>query len=159
MTAVHCLGCGISLTTGMYRRLLCSDTTKHVAHSWREIIGIVLDRNNQVINEEDLFGDGNRGFICRKCFRAFESFQSAKGKLLLSADSALKHIPTSPKPSNEQQMQHKRLLDDCECSHDLMIPTKRPRTVRNPTVGSSPAVQVRLALLTQDASLISVFML
>ena len=68
MTAVHCPGCGISLTKGMYRRLLCSDTTKHVAHSWREIIGIVLDRNNQVINEEDLFGDGSRGFICRKCF-------------------------------------------------------------------------------------------
>ena len=147
MTAVHCLGCGTNLTTGTYRRLLCSDATKHVAPSWREIIGIVLERNRLVINEEDLFGDGSRGFVCRKCFRAFESFQTAKDKLLLSAYSALKHIPTSPKPSNEQQMQRKRLLHDGDCSHDLMSPTKRPRTIRNPVVGSSPAVQVRHASL------------
>ena len=76
MTAVHCLGCGVSLTTG---RPHCSDTSKHVAHSWREITGMVLDRNNQVINQDDLFGDGSRGFMC---FRAFESFQSANCKLL-----------------------------------------------------------------------------
>ena len=75
MTAVHCLGCGTNLTTGTYRRLLCSDATKLVAPSWREIIGIVLERNSQLFNEEDLFDDGSRDLFAESVFEHLRVFR------------------------------------------------------------------------------------
>ena len=141
--ATFCLGCGTSVPTGSYRRLLCSEATQHVLPVWREILGIVLDRSSVVIDEAALLSE-NRGFICRKCFRAFEAFKAAKEKLLQSANAALQCIPSRPKAIGGSVVDHsrRRSLEEEDFVHDVMIPAKRARTTRNPTVGSSPSVQV-----------------
>ena len=43
------------------------------------------------VDEESVLSE-KQGFICRKCFRAFESFKAAKKKLLLSANTALQFV-------------------------------------------------------------------
>ena len=97
----------------------------------------LLERRGLAINESTVVND-KEGYICRKCLRGFEAFQTSKEKLLLSADTALRYIPTRPKA----ECCRKRTLDeDSDVAQDLVAPAKRPR-IAHPT-GQSPSVQVR----------------
>ena len=98
-----------------------------------EIRGVVIDEES-VLSEK-------QGFICRKCFRAFESFKAAKEKLLQSANTALQFIPTTPAVSDGTG-HCRRSLEEGDYAHDLMVPSKRPRTAQNPSVGASPSIKV-----------------
>ena len=142
-TAHYCLGCGTSLPIGSYRRLLCSDATKHVLPVWREVLCAALEIRGVVIDEESVLSE-KQGFICRKCFRAFESFKAAKEKLLQSANTALQFIPTTPAVSDGtgHSRRRRRSLEEGDYAHDLIVPSKRPRTAQNPSVGASPSVKV-----------------
>ena len=86
-TDPFCLGCGTVLPTGSYRRLLGSVATRHVIPVWRDVLHALLERRGLAIDEATVVND-KEGYICRKCLRGFEAFQTSKEKLLLSADTA-----------------------------------------------------------------------
>ena len=96
--------------------------------------------------EEEAVMDESKGFLCRKCKRAFEAFQTTKDNLLQSAEAALQHMPSKPKAGGSvvgTSQSRRRLLSEEDYAHELAIPAKRPRTAQNPThIGSSPTVQV-----------------
>ena len=98
-----------------------------------------LQKRGVVIDEETVLSE-KEGFICRKCFRAFESFKAAKEKLLQSADTALHFIPSTPAVTDGTS--RRRSLQEGNDAHDLMIPAKRRRTTENPLVDGSPSVKV-----------------
>ena len=106
-------------------------------------MGIVLERSSLVIDEESVMS-GSTGYICRKCVRALEAFQTIREKLLRSAEAALQHMPSRPKAGGSVAGSHsrRRLLADEDYTHELIIPAKRARTTQNPSLGFSPAVQV-----------------
>ena len=105
-------------------------------------MGIVLERNSLVIDEESVMSR-SAGFICTKCVCAFEAFQATREKLLQSAETALQHIPSRPKAGGSVAGSHsRRSLVDEDYAHELVIPAKRACTAQNPSIGSSPAVQV-----------------
>ena len=107
-------------------------------------MAIVLERNSVVI-DEDAVMSRTTGFICRKCVRALEGFQTARAKLLQSAEAALRCMPSRPKTGGSSVLHtaespsRRRLLSEEDYVHELVILAKRARTV---SIGSSPAVQV-----------------
>ena len=44
--------------------------------------------------DEDAVMSSTMGFICRKCVRALEGFQTATAMLLQSAEAALRYMPS-----------------------------------------------------------------
>ena len=106
-------------------------------------MGIVLERNSLEIDEEAVMS-GSTGFICRKCVRAFEALQATREKLLRSAEAALQHMPSRPKAGGSVAGNHsrRRILADEDYAHELVVSAKRARTTQNPSISSSPAVQV-----------------
>ena len=111
-------------------------------------MAIVLEENNVVIVEETVMNK-TTGFICWKCVHALKGFQTAKEKLLRSAEAALQCMPSRPKAgttSAEESHSRRRLLSDEDYAHELVIPAKRARTTQNPSIGSSLVVQVNSKL-------------
>ena len=110
-------------------------------------MAIVLEKNNVVIVEETVMSK-TTGFICRKCVRALEGFQTAREKLLRSAEAALQCMSSRPKAGTSAEESHsrRRLLSDEDYAHELVIPAKRARTTQNPSIGTSPVVQVNSKL-------------
>ena len=106
-------------------------------------MAIVLVKNNVVMVEETVMSK-TTGFICRKCVHALKGFQTAKEKLLRSAEAALQCMPSRPKggTTSAEESHSRRLLSDEDYAHELVIPAKRARTTQNPSIGSSPVLQV-----------------
>lgn len=124
---------------GTYRNLICGDATKHVIPVWREILGMVLERRSLEIEEEPIMGKLSKGYLCRKCMRAFEAFQTTKEKLMRSAEAALMYIPSKTESRRQCTSQSRRRLLKEDYAHELVIPTNRPRITLNPPhIDSSP---------------------
>ena len=108
-------------------------------------MAIVLEKNNVVIVEETDMSKTTR-FICRKCVRALEGFQTARKKLLRSAEAALQCMSSRPKAGTSAEESHSILPSDEDYACELVIQAKRARTTQNPSIRTSPVVQVNSKL-------------
>ena len=54
--------------------------------------------------DEDAVMSSTTGFICRKCVRALEGFQTARAKLLQSAEAALQCMSSRPKTGGSSEL-------------------------------------------------------
>ena len=105
-------------------------------------MSIALDKSTVVIDEGAIMSN-KTGFVCRKCVRSFESFKAAKEKLVQRAHNALQLFPSTPKAvGSGSGLGQRRSLEEGEHGHEITIPAKRAHTAQNPTVRSSPSVQV-----------------
>ena len=73
----HCVGCSDSLPTGSYRRLL-----KTV---WEEMVKVLLKERRVTYSGNTLSGE----YVCRKCLRAYESFDASKKRIILGLTKAI----------------------------------------------------------------------
>lgn len=121
----HCVGCGDSVQPGQ-RSILAKN--KSVLSTWRSIFQEKLDDLQLKIHEECL----TKAFICRKCKRGFESYNSAKIKLLENASNALQYLNTTAADSGR-----KRTRED-DHSHADTPAAKRHTSEQ----GHSPSVHV-----------------
>ena len=148
----HCVGCGDCVQPGQ-RRILANNNRLLII--WREVFREKLNELNLEINEDHVLGlsddSGSKAFICRKCTRGFESYDSAKKKLLDNANDTLRYISTTSlvccsRPSNLRQTTtsqgRRRPREDSEDGD--MCPPPAKRTFRPTTImsKSSPDVQV-----------------
>ena len=137
----RCVGCGDSAQPGL-RLVLANNNVLLI--TWREIFREKFNELNLEIYEDDLLGlyDGStaKGFICRRCKRGFESYNSAKKKLLDSASNALKYITTTPR----QQSRRRQRQDSEDTDADMPNPpaAKRKLLPMANVSGHSPNVQV-----------------
>lgn len=108
---------------------------------WKEVFREKLNELNLEINEDHVLGlgddSGSKAFICRKCMRGFESYDSAKKKLLDNANNALRYISTT-----SQQGRRRPREDDSEDEDMCPPPAKRSFHPITSTSKSSPDVQV-----------------
>ena len=86
-----CLGCGTAVPAGASgRRAISSSSSNHILPAWSDLV-------NEKLEETDLTLVGDvaaAGFVCGKCFRAFEAFHNQKIKLLQSLGEAIKFMNT-----------------------------------------------------------------
>lgn len=126
----RCVGCGDTVQPGN-RWILANN--KILLTTWKGIFREKLDELKL-----DIDGDCvTKAFICRRCKRGFESYNSTRKKLLDNATNALQYINTKAADNGR-----KRQREDDNSNVNLPA-TKRPAT--NISVqGHSPAVQVSL---------------
>ena len=107
---------------------------------WRRIFWEKLDPLDLEIDEKCVLGlrgagsASDKGFICRKCKRSYESYNSAREKLLDNASNALKYINTTPVHDSRKRQRQEQDQDNPPAA-------KKPATMIS-VVGPSPAVQV-----------------
>ena len=107
---------------------------------WRRVFREKLDKLDLEIDESSVLGlrgagsAGDKRFICRKCKRSYESYNSAREKLLDNASIALNYIKTTPVDVSRKRPRQEEEDDNAPCA-------KRPATTIS-VVGQSPAVQV-----------------
>ena len=146
--ADRCVGCG-DLTQPGDRRTLANFNV--LLNTWRGIFREKLNELSLEIDECNVPGRSgdastNKGFICTKCKRTFESYELTKKKLLNNVSNALKYITTSP-------CSRKRPRQDSEGDFDGTVnenppPAKRAFQHVVPSMSSSsPDVQVGDLLL------------
>ena len=121
----HCAGCGDSVQPGQ-RSILAKN--KSVLSTWR---GIFRDDLELEIDEDCVA----KAFICRRCKRGFDSYNSAKRKLLENASNALQYLNTTVADRGR-----KRTREDDNSLTDTPA-TKRPAAYISEQ-GRSPSVQV-----------------
>ena len=134
----RCVGCGDTVQPGQ-RWILANNNLLLI--TWREIFREKLNELNLEIDEDNLLGLGDgsssKGFMCRRCKRGFESYNSAKKKLLDSASTALKYFNTI-----SGQQGHRRQRQEDEDANMNPPPAKRSYQPTTSVPGCSPNVQV-----------------
>ena len=134
----RCVGCGDSVQPGQ-RLVLANNNVLLI--TWREIFREKLNELNLEIDEDNLLGlcEGAtaKGFICIRCKRGFESYNSAKKKLFDRASNALQYVTTTP-----SQQSRRRQRQDSEDT-DANPPAAKRRFLPMANVsGHSPNIQV-----------------
>ena len=147
----RCRGCGTPVPSGSTgRRLLTGLSSNQMLSAWKDLLREKLDTLNVFVSEEV----SKSGYVCRKCFRSFQSFSDMKHKLLESIGEAVKYMTTIHKESSEVETETEAAVQlgkrqshppPCEPS----VAAKRPRTEYNlpPTTSSSPNVQVSCMII------------
>ena len=144
-TEPFCLGCGTTLSTGAYRRLLGSAATRHIILVWREVLDIALKKKGLDVDEAAVVTD-KLGFICRKCLRGFEAFKTSRRSCCCLLVLHFNICPLSPRrKAVEEELYYSR-----HCTSN-----KRPLTAQNPVIGTAPSVQVEVILVSIKLTLIS----
>ena len=149
----RCRGCGAPVPpSASGRRLLAGASSSGVLVAWENLLHEKLNELKLSVDVEVF----RSGFVCRKCFRSFQSFGDTKHKLLQSLGDAVKHMTTYPKessPQDDSQAQAPESLlgkrqGQCRSEDEEQVTAaKRPRIQYNipstSTTSSSPNVQVR----------------
>ena len=141
-----CRGCGAPVPPkSSGRRLLAGVSSSEVLPAWYDLLQEKLNELRLSVDIDEC----RSGFVCRKCFRSFQSFGDTKRKLLQSLGEAVKHMATHPKEQSQQDNSHLSLLGKrhghSTTEDDDLTAPKRPRIQYNvqSTSSSSPDVQVR----------------
>lgn len=100
-----CVACGEPVQPGQ-RWILVKNNV--LLTTWREIFREKLNELNLEVNECSLLNlhtgcQTTKGFICRKCKRGLENYNSAKKKLLDNAGEALKNMNTTSRRKRQRQ--------------------------------------------------------
>ena len=144
----HCRGCGFPVpTSSSGRHRLDGPSNIQVTLTWKNLLHEKLAVLKLLVEDDEVF---LTGFMCKKCFRSFESFDDTKNKLLERLHKAIKYISTSPRPTDDNDAAQsvsllgKQQTDPCV---DTGLSVKRKRSCIQynlpSTTSSSPDVQVR----------------
>lgn len=68
----HCLSCG-ELTVVRDRRVL-GENVPGVTSLWKDLISEELERRELQLNLADFISPQGVGYLCRKCFHAYDKF-------------------------------------------------------------------------------------
>ena len=139
----HCRGCGTPVppkTSG--RRLLAGHSSGKILN----VEGLARRKLNDLKMSVDVEASRS-GFVCRKCFRCFQSYADSKNKLLQALEEAIKHMPTCGKEGAQTTRvsllgKHKIYPRSSTTQVEGETAVKRPR-VQYFSTSSSPDVQVR----------------
>lgn len=95
----RCRGCGSPVPpSSAGRRLLTGSSSSQVVSTWKNLLHEKLEVLNLSVDDEV----SRSGFMCRKCFRSFQSFSDMKNRLLECINEAFKYMNTFPKSNSLQ---------------------------------------------------------
>ena len=105
-----CVGCGQDISNAKGRRLLYTDSCRHVSLSWAPLFDEelnqrgLLPRASTFLNPQS--GDSSLGRMCRRCFTVFERYgkmlSSIKETVAKAIDQLMEaNIVTNDEPENE----------------------------------------------------------
>ena len=136
ISSVFCVGCGTDLHDKVGdRRLLTSHASQHIIPMWKEILSKKLCKTGITVDFEAMCSPG---YICRKCFRAYDRFKRDKTALLDSIEAAFAHMPLTSTPVSSSR---KRVWVDLqECDEQAV--ERANASKRSRLSDASPAVQV-----------------
>ena len=134
-----CLGCGDELKV-KDRRVLGSDSSKHVLQVWRSFFEEKLEElgiREDVDTDSLVKGSGDEkkaGKVCRKCFSAFERYEKLRRSIEKSIEDVLEAmVPDLEVPSPKRQREGP--------------PTSRPFFASSSQPGSSQSPNVMVSLI------------
>ena len=144
----NCRGCDVPVpTSSSGRRHLDGPSNIQVTSTWKSLLREKFEVLKLFVEEDEVF---LTGFMRKKCFWSFESFDDTKNKLLECIHEAIKYISTSPRPTDDNDAAQsvsllgKQQTDPCV---DTGLSVKRKRSCIQynlpSTTSSSPDVQVR----------------
>jgi hypothetical protein len=126
--------------------MLCSEATRKVIPIWDEIIQIKLQELGQSINRAEILGSltsEKKGYICRKCFLAYERYQKLRKSLVDNAHKAVAFMSTTVSTESNTPTQIGEKHPRCAEDNALGPSSKRPLlAAANPLKKTSPAVSV-----------------
>ena len=136
ISSVFCVGCGTDLHDKVGdRRLLTSHASQHIIPTWKEILSKKLRETGITVDFEAICSPG---YICRKCFRAYDRFERDKTALLDSIEAAFAHMPLTSTPVSSSRKRVRVDSPDC----DEQAVERATASKRSRLSDASPAVQV-----------------
>ena len=99
---VYCVGCGSDLTSrSTDRRSLQSSASEHVATVWKALLEHMVDQegSDTDIDVDEIVSGGR---MCRKCFTAYERYQTLEKSLLSNLKKALGLLPSTLSSSTKR---------------------------------------------------------
>ena len=99
---VYCVGCGSDLTSrSTDRRSLKSSASEHVATVWKALLEHMVDQegSDTDIDVDEIVSGGR---MCRKCFTAYERYQTLEKSLLSNLKKALGLLPSTLSSSTKR---------------------------------------------------------
>ena len=136
ISSVFCVGCGTDLHDKVGdRRLLTSHASQHIIPMWKEILSKKLCKTGITVDFEAMCSPG---YICRKCFRAYDRFKRDKTALLDSIEAAFAHMPLTSTPVSSSRKRVRVDSPDC----DEQAVERATASKRSRLSDASPVVQV-----------------
>ena len=81
-----CRGCGTPVPSGSTgRRLLTGLSSNQMLSAWKDLLREKLNTLNVFVGEEV----SKSGYVCRKCFRSFQSFSDMKHTITIDCLSSI----------------------------------------------------------------------
>ena len=141
---VLCLACGEVTSRTSDRRNLRNSSSQHVIPLWKDLVAEELSKRNQHADLDDLVS-GNSGYMCRKCFYAYEKYLKVKEELALKAIHAIDAVipVTSTTSCSTSPSVRKRLPS----SAIFPPPSKRMSSIQMPLVTASDSKSPDVAVI------------
>ena len=100
VTNVHCVGCGSDIASRPAdRRNLQSSASGHVITAWKTLLEYIVDQEGSEIDVDNIVSGGEDpvrgGRMCRKCFSAYERYQTLQRSLMSNLKKALDVLPSA----------------------------------------------------------------
>lgn len=92
MAAVVCLACCDITSRASKRRNLSSSSSSHVVPLWKEIVQEEIQKQDRNIDIDSVVDPDRSGYMCRKCFYAYEKYMKLKESLSSKARLAIDSI-------------------------------------------------------------------
>ena len=90
---VICFGCGEAVRQSSERRNLASAASSHVIPQWKAVLQSEFGRRGTATHlamvVQDVIERKRAGFMCRRCFYAYDKFSKAKATLEANASKAV----------------------------------------------------------------------
>ena len=90
---VICFGCGEAVRQSSERRNLASAASSHVIPQWKAVLQSEFERRGTATHlamvVQDVIERKRAGFMCRRCFYAYDKFSKAKATLEANASKAV----------------------------------------------------------------------
>jgi hypothetical protein len=96
-TETRCIGCGNDAISSK-RRLLSTPASSKILPGLKEMFMRWFESKNIVMEEEDLAQLINRSYLCRACYRSYESYLKQQLKLMEGLDKILSEMFNSDDP-------------------------------------------------------------
>ena len=124
-------GCGQAVQRSSERRNLTSSTSRHVVPLWKTVLGSALERRGiAAAQSESMIAElDGTGYMCRKCFYAYERVLKLKTTLEENAAKAIDAIvPTRASPIASVAVSSSTPKRSSQNSTVIPPPKRRPQS-------------------------------
>lgn len=138
---VYCVGCGSDSTSrSADRRSLQSAASEHVATAWRALLEDAVDQEESDIVDTLVSGGENPaqgGRMCRKCFKAYEHYQSLQKSLVSNLKKAIDVIVPTTLSSSAKRLRVESSVSRSDIPTSVLPPQASSSTSASPDVAVS----------------------